>query len=90
MQSVLDYLLRPLTNAQNCQFTTYCANGHYRQCHMFLSGWVADYPEHAVLQNHAYGLYPWCEVEQKELGRYIDMPVALCDHNIYQALYQVA
>ncbi|KAF8539494.1 hypothetical protein BDD12DRAFT_882271 [Trichophaea hybrida] len=29
-------------------------------------------------------------VEKKELDRYIDIPVALCDHNVYQALYQVA
>jgi hypothetical protein len=57
---------------------------------MFLSGWVADYPEHAVLQNHGYGLCPWCEVEKKELGRNINIPVALRDHNVYQALYKVA
>jgi hypothetical protein len=90
MQSDLDYLLRPLTNAQHCQFTAYCAGGHYRQCHMLLSGWVADYPEHAVLQKHGYGLCHWCEVEKKELGMYIDIPVALHDNNVYQPLYKVA
>jgi hypothetical protein len=57
---------------------------------MFLSGWVANYPEHVVLQNYGFGLCPWYEVGKKELDRYIDILVALCNYNLYQALYNIA
>jgi hypothetical protein len=55
---------------------------------MFLSGSVANYLEYMVLQNHGYEFCPWCEVEKKALGRYIDIAVALHNHNVYRSLYK--
>jgi hypothetical protein len=80
MHIILDYLLHPLTNAQNGQFTTYSVNSHDRKCHIFLSRWIADYPEHVALHNHGYRLCLWCEVEQKKLGWCIDILEAHHDH----------
>jgi hypothetical protein len=90
IQSVLDYVLRPLMDDMGGQFIGYCADGHYRNCRLVLSGWVADYPEHVSLQNHRYGLCPWCEVPKNSLGEYnYDKVIPSRDHQFYQALYTI-
>jgi hypothetical protein len=90
MQSVLHFLLHPLTDQDTWQFIGYCADGHYRKCHLVLSGWVADYPEHVALQNHGYGLRPWCEVTKDKLGDLINTSSLFRDHRLYKALYDIA
>jgi hypothetical protein len=40
-----------------------CANGYERLCFPVWSGWIADQPEHAKLQNISTSSCPRCEVE---------------------------
>jgi hypothetical protein len=90
MQSVLGFLVYPLINQDTREVIGYCADRQHRKCHLILSAWVADYPEHVVLQNHGYGLCPWYEITQNKLGDQINTSVLPRDHILYQALYNIA
>jgi hypothetical protein len=89
-QTVLDYLLQPLSNAQDWQFDAFCSDENWRRCHAVLSGWIGDYPEHVFLQGCGYGNCPHCEVSKDDLGQLPETPPPLRDHRAYETLYRVA
>jgi hypothetical protein len=89
-QTVLDYVLQPLSNAQDWQFDAFCSDENWRRCHAVLSGWIGDYPEHVFLQGCGYGNCPHCEVSKDDLGDLPETPPPLRDHCAYETLYRVA
>jgi hypothetical protein len=89
-QTVLDFLLQPLSNPVDSEFVALCSDDRRRSCHAVLSGWIADYPEHVFLQGCGYGLCPQCEVGRNELGQLQDTPPRQRDHCAYQRLHRTA
>jgi hypothetical protein len=67
---VLQGLVRSEGNSEDRAFYTLCADGRWRLCIPRIAGWIADYPEHTLLQGINNNLCPWCQVPKFRLSEY--------------------
>jgi hypothetical protein len=58
------------------------ADGYEHLCFLVLSGWIADHPQHANLQNISTSSCPRCEVDFHSLGSTRRSPMR--DHEDYR------
>ena len=83
-------ILAPLTDVvqRNTGVTALCADGAYRRVFPCVAAWIADYPEHILLQNLGSGACPVCEADK---SRFEDNGLAACgigrDHRDYRDCY---
>jgi len=41
-----------------------CTDGFWRECYPLWAAWDGDYPEHVMVAQVLYGLYPMCEIHK--------------------------
>jgi hypothetical protein len=73
-------------DSEDRAFYALCADGRWRLCVPRIAGWIADYPEHTLLQGIDGNLCPWCEVPKSRMSEYpLNFPER--NHALYARLY---